>query len=131
MHLTSMNDDLERGAGPRRFTYEELELGQGGFGAVYKGYFFDLDFSVVVKKISKGSRQGKKEYVTEVKVISQLRHKNLVKQLGWCHDKGEFLLVYEFMPNCSLDSHLFGKRTPLSWSVRHMKNGRGVWYIGI
>ncbi|WJX47486.1 hypothetical protein P8452_34166 [Trifolium repens] len=130
MHLRSMNNDLEREAGPRRFTYEELDfatnnfssgrkLGEGGFGAVYKGYFFDLDLSVAVKKISRGSRQGKKEYVTEVKVISQLRHRNLVKLLGWCHDKGEFLLVYEFMPNGSLDSHLFGKRTPLSWSVRH------------
>lgn len=130
MHLTSMNDDLERGAGPRRFTYKELELatnnfskdrklGQGGFGAVFKGYFADLDLQVAVKKISRGSRQGKKEYVTEVKVISQLRHRNLVKLLGWCHDKGEFLLIYEFMPNGSLDSHLFGKRTPLSWGVRH------------
>ncbi|XP_004509713.1 L-type lectin-domain containing receptor kinase IX.1-like [Cicer arietinum] len=130
MHLTSMNDDLERGAGPRRFTYKELDLatnsfskdrklGQGGFGAVYKGYFADLDLPVAVKKISRGSRQGKKEYVTEVKVISQLRHRNLVKLLGWCHDKGEFLLVYEFMPNGSLDSHLFGKRTPLPWNVRH------------
>jgi len=130
MHLTSMNDDLERGAGPRRFTYKELDLatnnfskdrklGQGGFGAVYKGYFADLDLQVAVKKISRGSRQGKKEYVTEVKVISQLRHRNLVKLLGWCHDKGEFLLIYEFMPNGSLDSHLFGKRAPLSWGVRH------------
>ncbi|KAK2354727.1 L-type lectin-domain containing receptor kinase IX.1 [Trifolium repens] len=130
MHLTSMNDDLERGAGPRRFTYKELDLatnnfskdrklGQGGFGAVFKGYFVDLDLHVAVKKISRGSRQGKKEYVTEVKVISQLRHRNLVKLLGWCHDKGEFLLVYEFMPNGSLDSHLFGKRIPLSWSARH------------
>ena len=64
-----------------------------------------------MKKISRGSRQGKKEYVTEVKVISLLRHRNLVKLLGWCHDKGEFLLVYEFMPNGSLDFHLFGKRT--------------------
>jgi len=129
MHLRTMNDDLERGAGPRRFTYQELDLatnkftndrklGQGGFGAVYKGYFFDQDLAVAVKKISRGSRQGKKEYVTEVKIISQLRHKNLVKLLGWCHDKGEFLLVYEFMPNGSLDSHLFGKKTPLSWSVR-------------
>ncbi|XP_058744554.1 L-type lectin-domain containing receptor kinase IX.1-like [Vicia villosa] len=130
MHLNSMNDDLERGAGPRRFTYQELDiatnnfsrdrkLGQGGFGAVYKGYFVDLDIQVAVKKISRGSRQGKKEYVTEVKVISQLRHRNLVKLLGWCHDKGEFLLVYEFMPNGSLDSHLFGKRISLSWSARH------------
>jgi serine/threonine protein kinase len=130
MDLTSMNDDLQRGAGPGRFTYKELnlatdnfsrdrKLGQGGFGAVYKGYFFDQDIPVAVKKISKGSRQGKKEYVTEVKVISQLRHRNLVKLLGWCHEKGEFLLVYEFMPNGSLDSHLFGKKTPLPWSVRN------------
>ena len=63
MHLTSMNDDLERGAGPRRFSYKELDLatnnfskdrklGQGGFGAVYKGYFGDLDLQVAVKKIS-------------------------------------------------------------------------------
>ncbi|GAU40349.1 hypothetical protein TSUD_154460 [Trifolium subterraneum] len=99
MHLTSMNNDLERGAGPRRFTYKELylatnnfskdrKLGQGGFGAVFKGYFADLDLQVAVKKISRGSKQGKKEYVTEVKVISQLRHRNLVKLLGWCHDKG-------------------------------------------
>ncbi|KAK2407999.1 L-type lectin-domain containing receptor kinase IX.1 [Trifolium repens] len=75
MHLRSMNDDLERGIGPRGFTYEELDfathnfsidrkLGQGGFGAVYKGYFFDLDLQVAVKKISRESRQGKKEYVT-------------------------------------------------------------------
>ena len=130
MSLTSMNDDLERGAGPRRFTYKELnlatnnfsrdrKLGQGGFGAVYKGNFFDPDLPVAVKKISKGSRQGKKEYITEVKVISPLRHRNLVKLLGWCHEKGEFLLVYEFMPNGSLDSHLFGKRIPLSWNLRH------------
>ncbi|AET03324.2 lectin receptor kinase [Medicago truncatula] len=143
MHLTSMNDDLERGAGPRRFTYKELELatnnfskdrklGQGGFGAVFKGYFADLDLQVAVKKISRGSRQGKKEYVTEVKVISQLRHRNLVKLLGWCHDKGEFLLVYEFMPNGSLDSHLFGKRTPLPWIVRHkiaLGLASGVLYL--
>jgi serine/threonine protein kinase len=130
MHLTSMNDDLERGAGPRRFNYKELylatnkfskdkKLGEGGFGAVFKGYFYDLDLQVAVKKISSGSRQGKKEYVTEVKLISQLRHRNLVKLLGWCHEKGELLLVYEFMPNGSLDSHLFGKKTPLSWSARH------------
>jgi len=143
MHLTSMNDDLERGAGPRRFTYKELDLatnnfskdrklGQGGFGAVYKGYFADLDLQVAVKKISRGSRQGKKEYVTEVKVISQLRHRNLVKLLGWCHDKGEFLLVYEFMPNGSLDSHLFGKKTPLPWIVRHkiaLGLASGVLYL--
>ncbi|KAL1365468.1 hypothetical protein HN51_013489 [Arachis hypogaea] len=137
MNLTSMNDDLERGAGPRRFSYKELSLvtnnfskdrllGKGGFGSVYRGYFANQDLSVAVKKISRGSRQGKKEYVTEVKVISQLRHRNLVQLLGWCHDKGEFLLVYEFMPNGSLDSHLFGsKKSPIPWNMRH-KIGLGL-----
>ncbi|PON32724.1 Serine/threonine protein kinase [Parasponia andersonii] len=124
------NDDFERGAGPRRFLYKDLasatnnfsngrKLGEGGFGAVYRGYLLDLDALVAVKKISRGSRQGKKEYITEVKIISQLRHRNLVQLIGWCHEKNEFLLVYEFMPNGSLDSHLFGKRSPLSWAVRY------------
>ncbi|XP_059435446.1 L-type lectin-domain containing receptor kinase IX.1-like [Corylus avellana] len=128
--LTSINDDLERGAGPRRFSYNELasatynfsnerKLGEGGFGAVYKGYLTDLDIPIAVKKISKGSKQGKKEYITEVKIISRLRHRNLVQLIGWCHDRGEFLLVYVFMPNGSLDAHLFGKRNPLPWAVRY------------
>jgi hypothetical protein len=127
---SSINDDLERGAGPRRFSYNELasatynfsnerKLGEGGFGAVYKGYLTDLDILIAVKKISRGSKQGKKEYITEVKIISRLRHRNLVQLIGWCHDKGEFLLVYVFMPNGSLDAHLFGKRNPLPWAVRY------------
>ncbi|KAF3440202.1 hypothetical protein FNV43_RR18483 [Rhamnella rubrinervis] len=101
MNLTSINDDLERGAGPRRFSYADLasatrnfsderKLGEGGFGAVYRGYLVDLDVTVAVKKISRGSRQGRKEYITEVKVISSLRHRNLVQLIGWCHDGGEF-----------------------------------------
>ncbi|PIN03723.1 Serine/threonine protein kinase [Handroanthus impetiginosus] len=128
--LTSINEDLERGAGPRRFSYNDLalatnnfsderKLGQGGFGGVYKGYLRDLDILVAVKKFSTGSKQGKKEYITEVKIISMLRHRNLVQLIGWCHDQGEFLLVYEFMPNGSLDYHLFGRRTQLAWTLRY------------
>ncbi|KAJ4714596.1 putative Kinase [Melia azedarach] len=130
VNLTSINDDLERGAGPRRFSYMDLasatnnfsenrKLGEGGFGAVHRGYLIDLDMTVAVKKISRGSRQGKKEYITEVKTISQLRHRNLVQLIGWCHDRGEFMLVYEYMPNGSLDSHLFGKKSPLNWAARY------------
>nr|POE55145.1 l-type lectin-domain containing receptor kinase ix.1 [Quercus suber] len=130
VNVTLFNDDLERGVGPKRFSYgdfvsatnnisDERKLGQGGFGAVYKGYLSDLDMLIVVKKISRGSRLGKKEYMTEVKIFSQLRHRNLVQLIGWCHDGGEFLLVYKFMPNGSLDSHLFGKMIPLSWKVRY------------
>lgn len=127
--LTSFNDDFEN-AGPRRFSYKELasatnnfsadrKLGEGGFGAVYKGYLIDSDTAIAVKRISQGSKQGKKEYVTEVKTINQLRHRNLVQLIGWCHDRGEFLLAYEYMPNGSLDAHLFGKKGPLAWAVRY------------
>ncbi|KAJ9170460.1 hypothetical protein P3X46_018566 [Hevea brasiliensis] len=127
---TAINENLERRVGPRRFSYEDLVsatnnfskermLGKGGFGAVYKGYLIDMDLAIAVKKISQGSRQGQKEYIAEVNTIGQLRHRNLVQLLGWCHDKGEFLLVYEFMPNGCLDDHLFGSKSTLTWAVRY------------
>ncbi|KAL0887521.1 hypothetical protein Bca101_011504 [Brassica carinata] len=129
-NLTSINDDLERGAGPRKFSYKDLviaannfsddrKLGEGGFGAVYKGYLSGLDMVVAIKKFAGGCKQqGKREFVTEVKIISSLRHRNLVQLIGWCREKDEFLMVYEFMPNGSLDAHLFGKKPRLAWSVR-------------
>ncbi|XP_068657024.1 L-type lectin-domain containing receptor kinase IX.1-like [Aristolochia californica] len=128
--LTSINTDLERGTWPKKFSYEELvastnnfseerKLGEGGFGSVYKGYLTDFDMFVAVKKISSRSKQGKKEYLTEVNVISSLRHRNLVRLIGWCHQRGQFLLVYEFMPNGSLNTHLFGNKIFLSWEVRY------------
>ncbi|KAF8017582.1 hypothetical protein BT93_H2690 [Corymbia citriodora subsp. variegata] len=128
--LTSINDDFERRAGARRFSYQDLatatnnfssdrKLGQGGFGAVYRGYLLNLDMMIAVKRISRSSKQGKREFVTEVKVVSSLRHRNLVQLIGWCHEGHEFLLVYEYMPNGSLDLHLFGKKVPLNWSIRY------------
>ncbi|KMT02342.1 hypothetical protein BVRB_9g205670 [Beta vulgaris subsp. vulgaris] len=137
------NDEVERGVGPRRFSYSELDsatnnfsseqkVGQGGFGGVYKGYLSDLDMSIAVKRFLRGSKQGKTEYITEVRIISKLRHRNLVQLIGWCHDKGEFLLVYEFLPNGSLDTHLFGKKAPLSWSTRYkiaLELASGLLYL--
>ncbi|KAJ1376011.1 Protein kinase-like domain superfamily [Sesbania bispinosa] len=84
MNLASINNDLERGAGPRRFSYTELALitndfsqdrkfGQGGFGSVYRGYLADSDLTVDVKIISKGSRQGKKEYGNRVAALGCAR----------------------------------------------------------
>ncbi|RWR74086.1 Protein kinase domain-containing protein [Cinnamomum micranthum f. kanehirae] len=127
--LTSLNGTFDRGW-PKSFSYWELvlatsnfsdekKLGEGGFGGVYKGYLSDLDLMVAVKKISRRSKQGKKEYVTEVQINSRLRHRNLVQLIGWCHDRGEFLLVYEFMPNGSLDAHLFRNRSTLTWPIRY------------
>ncbi|XP_037492576.1 L-type lectin-domain containing receptor kinase IX.1 [Jatropha curcas] len=114
----SIDDEFGKNNGPRKFSYNDLvratnnfseqeKLGEGGFGAVYRGYLKEVDLFVAVKRISRESKQGIREYASEVKVISQLRHRNLVQLLGWCHERGELLLVYEFMPNGSLDSHLF------------------------
>ncbi|PRQ48539.1 putative protein kinase RLK-Pelle-L-LEC family [Rosa chinensis] len=77
--------------------------------------------TVAVKKILNKSGKGRKEYITEVNLISSLRHPNLVQLKGWCHDGGQttFLLVYEFMSEGSLDSHLFRARPALTWSVRY------------
>ncbi|KAL9263183.1 L-type lectin-domain containing receptor kinase IX.1-like protein [Drosera capensis] len=125
-----VDEDFEGTAGPMRFTYRELsqatnnfhvarKLGEGGFGSVYRGLLQDPSTDIAVKRVSEGSRQGKKEYVSEIKIISRLGHRNLVKLLGWCHERGDLLLVYEFMENGSLDAHLFGPRPPLPWYVRH------------
>ena len=94
----SIDDEFERGTGPKRFTYPELsnatnnfaeegKLGEGGFGGVYKGLVVNSNLEVAVKRVSKGSKQGKKEYVSEVRVISRLRHRNLVQLIGWCHER--------------------------------------------
>ncbi|XP_027338103.1 L-type lectin-domain containing receptor kinase IX.1-like [Abrus precatorius] len=126
----NMDDEFQKGIGPKRFCYKTLasatnnfaeaqKIGQGGFGGVYKGYLkYDNSF-VAIKKISRESRQGIKEYATEVKIISQLRHRNLVQLIGWCHRKKDFLLIYEFMQNGSLDSHLYHGKSILTWQMRY------------
>ncbi|WOL11340.1 hypothetical protein Cni_G20102 [Canna indica] len=122
----SLDLELGKSTGPRRFSYKSLaaatlkfsdkqKLGEGGFGCVYRGCLKSgrnkhEPQEVAVKRISSGSKQGVKEYVSEVKIISRLRHRNLVRLIGWCHQRGELLLVYEFLPNGSLDSHLFEKK---------------------
>jgi serine/threonine protein kinase len=125
-----MDDEFQRGTGPKRFSFQELahatnnfneeeKLGQGGFGGVYRGFLKDSNSFVAVKRVSKESKQGIKEYASEVKIISRLRHRNLVQLIGWCHGRGELLLVYEFMPNGSLDLHLFTEKSLLIWAMRY------------
>ncbi|XP_038904285.1 L-type lectin-domain containing receptor kinase IX.1-like [Benincasa hispida] len=134
MKLASIYSDLnkEEASKPRRFSYKYLamatdnfavnrKLGEGGFGAVFEAHLPGANKTVAVKKIFKGSIQGKREYLSEVKIINGMKHKNLVKLIGWCHEKDntEFLLVYEFMPNGTLHSHLFANRPPLPWPLRY------------
>ncbi|KAL7199685.1 hypothetical protein ACSBR2_021894 [Camellia fascicularis] len=126
----SMDNDFEAGTGPKKFSYGELfratnyfadkqKLGEGGFGGVFKGFLRELDSYVAVKRISKGLKQGITEYASEVKIISRLRYRNLVQLLGWCHNKRELLLVYEFMENGRLDYHLFKEISLLTWAMRY------------
>ncbi|KAI9385146.1 hypothetical protein POPTR_011G027600v4 [Populus trichocarpa] len=109
------------------------KLGQGGFGSVYKGILSDGS-EVAVKRLSRSSEQGVKEFKTEVLLIMKLQHKNLVRLLGFCVEGEEKLLIYEFMPNSSLDVFLFDptKRAELDWSSRiDIINGiaKGMLYL--
>ncbi|PKI33217.1 hypothetical protein CRG98_046386 [Punica granatum] len=93
------------------------QLGEGGFGKVHEGYLSKLKTKVAIKKVTPNSTQGMKEYVAEVKAVSQLRHRSLVQLVGWRHRKKELLLIYEFMSNGSLDTHLFKGKSLLTWEI--------------
>ncbi|KAK7339684.1 hypothetical protein VNO77_20365 [Canavalia gladiata] len=116
--------------GPHRYSYQELKkatrgfkdkelLGQGGFGRVYKGTLPNSKIQVAVKRVSHESKQGLREFVSEIASIGRLRHRNLVQLLGWCRRRGDLLLVYDFMANGSLDKYLFDEpKIVLSWEQR-------------
>ncbi|KAH9624096.1 hypothetical protein KSS87_018310 [Heliosperma pusillum] len=97
----------------------ENKLGEGGFGEVYKGKL-EGGQEVAVKRLSKNSVQGIAEFETEIVLVARLQHKNLVKLLGYCASPNESLLVYEFLPNSSLDKILFdpAKKLSLDWQTR-------------
>ncbi|XP_047051226.1 L-type lectin-domain containing receptor kinase IX.1-like [Lolium rigidum] len=130
-HGELVNNELEQGAsGQQRFSYAELAeatnnfsddraLGRGGFGSVYQGFLSDMNREVAVKRVSETSRQGWKEFVAEVSIISRLRHRNLVRLIGWYNGGDELLLVYDLMHNGSLDTHLYRPDSVLAWPVRY------------
>jgi len=82
-------------------------LGEGGFGFVYKGILNNGN-EVAVKQLKVGSAQGEKEFQAEVNIISQIHHRNLVSLVGYCIAGAQRLLVYEFVPNNTLEFHLHG-----------------------
>ncbi|KAG5255094.1 G-type lectin S-receptor serine/threonine-protein kinase [Salix suchowensis] len=97
----------------------ENKLGEGGFGSVYKGTLEDRR-AVAVKRLSKNSRQGLDEFKNEVNYIVKLQHRNLVKILGCCIQGDEKMLIYEFLPNKSLDIFIFEETNSfqLDWPKR-------------
>ncbi|GJN24441.1 hypothetical protein PR202_gb12179 [Eleusine coracana subsp. coracana] len=131
MRYTELKEDWEIEFGPHIFSYKDLYhategfknknlLGAGGFGEVYKGVLPPSNLDVAVKRVTHESRQGIKEFIAEVVSIGRIRHRNLVQLLGYCRRKGELLLVYDYMPNGSLDNYLYcGSDKPtLRWAQR-------------
>ncbi|XP_020272762.1 putative receptor-like protein kinase At4g00960 [Asparagus officinalis] len=109
------------------------KLGQGGFGAVYKGMLPNGE-NIAVKRLSVTSRQGIQELKNELLLVAKLQHRNLVRLLGVCLEEGEKLLIYEYMPNGSLDNFLFdpSKCKELNWERRFKiirAIARGLLYL--
>ncbi|CAL5097186.1 unnamed protein product [Urochloa decumbens] len=122
---------------PREFSYKELSaatrgfdasrvIGNGAFGTVYKGIIPDTGAMVAVKRCTNGNASGngggdqaRSEFLSELSIIAGLRHRNLLRLQGWCYEKGEILLVYDYMRNGSLDRALFDASSPvLPWHHR-------------
>ncbi|KAG7942631.1 hypothetical protein I3843_16G113600 [Carya illinoinensis] len=115
-----------------KFSFEN-KLGEGGYGPVYKGVLANKQ-EIAVKKLSKASTQGFEEFKNEVTLTAKLQHVNLVRVLGFCIERDEQMLIYEYMPNKSLDFYLFdsARRFLLDWKMSvHIIEGitQGLLYL--
>ncbi|XP_035842430.1 cysteine-rich receptor-like protein kinase 10 isoform X1 [Helianthus annuus] len=118
--LESLQYDFSIVKGATNDFSEENKLGRGGFGTVYKGTLGDGQ-QIAVKRLARDSGQGDLEFKNEVLLVAKLQHRNLVRLLGFSIEGSERLLIYEFMPNASLDQFLFdrSKRILLDWEKRY------------
>ncbi|XP_052482794.1 calcium/calmodulin-regulated receptor-like kinase 1 isoform X2 [Gossypium raimondii] len=128
-------------SGILEYSYKDLQkatynfttlIGQGAFGPVYKAQMSTGE-TVAVKVLATDSKQGEKEFQTEVMLLGRLHHRNLVNLVGYCAEKGQHMLVYVYMSKGSLASHLYSENhEPLSWNLRvyiALDVARGLEYL--
>ncbi|KAI3825777.1 hypothetical protein L1987_07417 [Smallanthus sonchifolius] len=128
-------------SGILEYSYKDLQkatcnftstIGKGAFGSVYKAQMSTGE-TVAVKVLATGSKQGEKEFHTEVMLLGRLHHRNLVNLVGYCAEKGQHMLIYVYMSKGSLSSHLYSeKHELLSWSLRvqiALDVARGLEYL--
>ncbi|CAK9161486.1 unnamed protein product [Ilex paraguariensis] len=141
--LRSENSLTQPSSSKTSFTYHELAcatdsfsnanlLGEGGFGYVHKGVLPNGK-EVAIKQLKVGSGQGEREFQAEVEFINRVHHRHLVSLVGYCISESQRLLVYEFVPNKTLEFHLHGEgQPPLNWATRMkiaVASAKGLAYL--
>ncbi|KAF8092883.1 hypothetical protein N665_0399s0019 [Sinapis alba] len=141
LHGFTKRTNLLSASGILEYSYRDLQkatcnfttlIGQGAFGPVYKAQMSTGE-TVAVKVLATDSKQGEKEFQTEVMLLGRLHHRNLVNLVGYCAEKGQHILIYVYMSQGSLASHLYSeKHEPLSWDLRvyiALDVARGLEYL--
>ncbi|XP_038690292.1 cysteine-rich receptor-like protein kinase 10 [Tripterygium wilfordii] len=132
-HIQSLQFDFDTIEAATNYFSDDNKIGRGGFGEVYKGRLLNGQ-EIAVKRLSKSSGQGAEEFKNEVVLVAKLQHRNLVRLLGFCVRGEEKILIYEYLPNKSLDNFLFDpeRQGRLDWSRRYkiiVGIARGILYL--
>ncbi|KAF6986428.1 hypothetical protein CFC21_004186 [Triticum aestivum] len=132
---------MQQMVGPIRYSYTDItavtrhfrdKLGQGGYGSVYKGVLLPGDIHVAVKMLAGSSNCNGEDFISEVSTIGRIHHVNVVHLMGFCSEEMRRALIYEYMPNGSLDKYIFSSERSFSWDKLNeiaLGIARGINYL--